>query len=180
MNSRNPVAISFQFGAMAGVTLFIAKFVLYFMHRWAFRLDMPFLLLSFTGILIGIALAVRQLYTVTTKYWTATGYSLVACATAVILTMSADQILYRFVNPKLAENSLHYQQVMLRNNMAKTHRQTELQKGLIKDLDEAKPEDMYRLDSFLITIPLLTFFYGLFAALISYRYYRRAKGKMLV
>lgn len=173
MNMKEKVSEFFKrpavfHGLLTGLLILAAKFVFYISHHWEYVHAPSFPYLTFLLISISIFMAAnaeKKIVGQAFNYWTAFKSGLIVVAFSVMLSLSADQILYRLVDSTLKEQTIAIQMDMFQEGIAKVNMFSNEQKDqMIEEIKNGDPSSWY---NFFMGMVVKIFFNSLFLLIIA-------------
>lgn len=168
-------------GLMAGAVLFAIKLALYFSGNWIFKLSPTYAFVSFTPVLVGMFLGSsgEAKLNDSFNYWRA----LLACLTvtiiAVTISLLAEQVIYRAIDPSLAAKTKDFMLKADFEAFKKIKFVTAKDKQFFLDqLEKSNPKEIYSIVNLIIAIPTYTFLNGIWGFLVA-NYTRKRKVEIL-
>jgi hypothetical protein len=155
-------------GLLTGMLILAAKFVFYVSHHWEYVHSASFPYLTFLLMVISIFMAAnseKKIFGATFTYWKAFLSGLIVISVAVIISLLADQVLYRIIDTTLKEQTIAIQMEMFQEGVGKIKEISNANKDMM--IEEIKKSDPSSLYSFFMGIFVKIFFNALFLLIIA-------------
>jgi len=155
-------------GLLTGLLILAAKFVFYVSHHWEYVHSPSFPYLTFLLIAVSIFMAAnaeKKIVGTSFTYWKAFISGVIVISATVIISLLADQILYRIIDTSLKEQTIAIQMEMFQEGIAKVNVFSNEQKDqMIEEIKKSDPSSFY---NFFMGIVVKVFFNSLFLLIIA-------------
>ncbi len=159
---------AFIHGLLTGLLILAAKFVFYLSHHWEYVHSASFPYLTFLLIAVSVFMAAnaeRKLFESQFTYWKAFLSGFIVVTVTVIVSLLADQVLYRVIDTSLKEQTIAIQMELFQESMAKVNVFSNSQKDeMIEEIKKSDPSSIYNL---VMGIIVKIFFNSIFLLIIA-------------